>query len=245
MQEALHSSNYDETSMDQALHFTQSLLELRDLRRQLYTAAESFESSFSFYSHHAQDREMVLETLKAYVSKALVNTVDHIGSLIIKLNDAISEKQHELMATQIRIGCLQQGLYTCGEYTCNEGLKEQAFFNSQQVRYHKLYIKPGARARTVEGSAYFGRKNNSVSLAEVLGTFYIPKKAGTCTRRLCPPSPHALVSHGHDAYTVDVASSFMLMRGMNSKRLSNYCCNLFWTPCTSEEKPETKNDWYI
>ncbi|PHU28110.1 Protein ABIL3 [Capsicum chinense] len=70
-------ANYDEIFMQHSLQFSDSLKDLKNLRKQLYSAAEYFESSYGENEH----KTLVMETLKDYVSKALVSSVDHLGSV--------------------------------------------------------------------------------------------------------------------------------------------------------------------
>lgn len=50
----------------------------------------------------------VVETLKDYAVKALVNTVDHLGSITYKVNDFIDEKVDEVAETELRVSCIEQ-----------------------------------------------------------------------------------------------------------------------------------------
>lgn len=50
----------------------------------------------------------VVETLKDYAVKALVNTVDHLGSVTFKVNDLLDEKVDEVSRTEFRVSCIEQ-----------------------------------------------------------------------------------------------------------------------------------------
>lgn len=50
----------------------------------------------------------VVETLKDYAIKALVNTVDHLGSVSYKVNDILDEKVDEVSGTELRVSCIEQ-----------------------------------------------------------------------------------------------------------------------------------------
>lgn len=50
----------------------------------------------------------VVETLKDYAIKALVNTVDHLGSVSYKVNDLLDEKVDEVSGTELRVSCIEQ-----------------------------------------------------------------------------------------------------------------------------------------
>lgn len=50
----------------------------------------------------------VANTLKDYAIKALVSTVDHLGSVTYKANDMLDEKVVEVSGTELRISCVEQ-----------------------------------------------------------------------------------------------------------------------------------------
>ncbi|GAV66182.1 hypothetical protein CFOL_v3_09692 [Cephalotus follicularis] len=131
------ASNYDEVSMQQSLLFFDSLKDLKNLRTQLYSAAEYFELSYT----NDDQKQMVVETLKDYAIKALVNTVDHLGSVTYKVNDLLDEKVDEVYGTELRVSCIEQRLLTCQEYIDHEGLSQQSSIINTP-KYHKRYILP-------------------------------------------------------------------------------------------------------
>ncbi|KAG8654892.1 protein ABIL2 [Manihot esculenta] len=130
-------SNYDEVSMQQSLLFSDSLKDLKNLRTQLYSAAEYFELSYT----NDDQKQIVVETLKDYAIKALVNTVDHLGSVTYKVNDLLDEKVHEVSGTEFLVSCIEQRLRTCREYIDHEGLTQQSLVINTP-KYHKRYILP-------------------------------------------------------------------------------------------------------
>ncbi|PON81251.1 ABI family [Trema orientale] len=131
------ASNFDEVSMHQSLLFSDSLRDLKNLRSQLYSAAEYFELSYT----NDDQKQMVVETLKDYAIKALVNTVDHLGSVSYKVNDLLDEKVDEVSGTELRVSCIEQRLRTCQEYIDHEGLTQQSLVINTP-KYHKRYILP-------------------------------------------------------------------------------------------------------
>ncbi|XVF12691.1 hypothetical protein REPUB_Repub08aG0140900 [Reevesia pubescens] len=131
------ASNYDEISMQQSLLFSDSLKDLKNLRTQLYSAAEYFELSYT----NDDQKQMVVETLKDYAIKALVNTVDHLGSVTYKVNDLLDEKVDEVSGTELRVSCIEQRLRTCQEYIDHEGISQQSLVINTP-KYHKRYILP-------------------------------------------------------------------------------------------------------
>lgn len=142
------SSHHDELFMQQRLHFSDSLKDLKNLRKQLYSAAEYFEVSYS-----KEDQNYIaVESLKDYVIKALVNTVDHMGSLAYKVNGFLDASICELSRTELRLSCIEQRIGTCQYFIDRGGLFQQ----SSALRFpkhHKRYILPaGATTDAVDQS---------------------------------------------------------------------------------------------
>ncbi|KAE8650548.1 protein ABIL2 [Cucumis sativus] len=131
------TSNFDEISMKQSLIFSDCLKDLKNLRAQLYSAAEYFELSYT----NDDQKQIVVETLKDYAVKALVNTVDHLGSVTFKVNDLLDEKVDEVSGTEFRVSCIEQRLRTCQEYIDHEGHSQQSLVINTP-KYHKRYILP-------------------------------------------------------------------------------------------------------
>ncbi|XP_061348936.1 protein ABIL2-like [Gastrolobium bilobum] len=131
------ASNYDEVLMQQSLLFDDSLKDLKHLRTQLYSAAEYFELSYT----NDDQKQIVVETLKDYAIKALVNTVDHLGSVTYKVNDLLDEKVVEVSGAELRVSCIEQRIRTCQEYMDHEGRTQQSLVISTP-KYHKRYILP-------------------------------------------------------------------------------------------------------
>jgi len=123
--------------MQQSLLFSDSLKDLKNLRAQLYSAAEYFELSYT----NDDQKQIVVDTLREYTIKALVNTVDHLGSVTYKVNDLLDEKVDEVSGTELRVSCIEQRLRTCQEYIDREGLSQQSLVINTP-KYHKRYILP-------------------------------------------------------------------------------------------------------
>ncbi|KAI3712510.1 hypothetical protein L1987_71068 [Smallanthus sonchifolius] len=130
-------ANYDEIAMQQSLHFSDSLKDLKNLRKQLYAAAEYFELSYT----NDDQKQLVVDTLKEYAIKALVNTVDHLGAVSCKLNDLLGEKVNEVSQTDLRVSCIQQRIGICQGCFDHEGLAEQSSLINTP-KYHKRYVLP-------------------------------------------------------------------------------------------------------
>lgn len=152
-------SNYDEMSMHQSLLFADSLKDLKNLRSQLYSAAEYFELSYT----NDDQKQIVVDTLKDYAIKALVNTVDHLGSVTYKVNDLLDEKVEEVSDTEFRVSCIEQRLRTCQEYIDREGMAQQSSVINTP-RYHKRYVLPAGQ--TVNPSNLSGLKHKGCGIDE-------------------------------------------------------------------------------
>ncbi|KAH6816851.1 hypothetical protein C2S51_000454, partial [Perilla frutescens var. frutescens] len=99
-------SDEDESSVKHRMQFSDSLKDLKNLRKQLYSAADYFEESYNRDNH----KQFVVESSKDYVAKALVNTVDHLGCVADKLNKFLNQKANELSSINTKFSCMQQRL---------------------------------------------------------------------------------------------------------------------------------------
>ncbi|KAK4277579.1 hypothetical protein QN277_015556 [Acacia crassicarpa] len=142
---AREASNYDEVFMQQSLLFDDCLKDLKNLRTQLYSAAEYFELSYN----NDDQKQIVVETLKDYAIKAIVNTVDHIGSVTYKVNDLLDEKIVEVSEAELRISCIRQRIKTCQDFMDHEGRTQQSLV-IDTPKYHKRYILPAGE--TIHGA---------------------------------------------------------------------------------------------
>ncbi|XP_017973763.1 PREDICTED: protein ABIL3 isoform X1 [Theobroma cacao] len=131
------SSHRDELLMQQSLLFSDTLKDLKSLRKQLYSAAEHFELAYS----KEEQKQIVEETLKDYAIKALVNTVDHLGSVAYKVNNFLDEKMGGICGMQLRLSCLEQRLRTCQEFVSLGGISQQSLV-LEASEHHKRYIFP-------------------------------------------------------------------------------------------------------
>ncbi|KAF9601072.1 hypothetical protein IFM89_015998 [Coptis chinensis] len=112
--ESDESCNYDEEfSMEQSLFLSDSLKDLKNLRTQLYSAAEYFEVSYT----NDEQKEIVVSTLKDYTINALVNTVDHLGSVTYRVTDLLDEKVDEVSGAELRVSCIEQETVHCHEHS--------------------------------------------------------------------------------------------------------------------------------
>ncbi|TKY55972.1 ABIL3 protein [Spatholobus suberectus] len=151
------ASNYDEVFMQQSLLFDNSLKDLKDLRTQLYLAAEYFELSYA----NDDQKQIVVETLKDYAIKALINTVDHLGSVTYKVNDLLDEKIVEVSGAELCLSCIEQRVRTCQAFMDHEGRSQQSLV-IDAPKYHKRYILPVGE--TMRGANFTKSKYMGCSL---------------------------------------------------------------------------------
>ncbi|KDP25264.1 hypothetical protein JCGZ_20420 [Jatropha curcas] len=142
-------SNQDELFMQQSLLFSETLQDLKNLRKQLYSAAEYFETTY----RKEDQKQIVVETLKDYTIKALINTIDHLGSVAYKVNSFSDEKLRGVSALDLRFTCLEQKLRTCEEYINHSGLSQQ-FLMVETPKYHKRYIFPAEETLDTESKSH-------------------------------------------------------------------------------------------
>eukprot|EP00252_Welwitschia_mirabilis_P021142 TRINITY_DN5329_c0_g1_i2.p1 TRINITY_DN5329_c0_g1~~TRINITY_DN5329_c0_g1_i2.p1 ORF type:complete len:293 (+),score=64.10 TRINITY_DN5329_c0_g1_i2:724-1602(+) len=131
------SMTYDEISLRRSKRFMDALQELKNLKPQLYNAAEYCEMSYL----QNEQKQVVLENLKDYAVKALINAVDHLGTVAYKLNDLLSQQMTEISTAEVKVACLSQRIQMCQEYTDEQGLKQHLLVK-QFPRYYKHYLIP-------------------------------------------------------------------------------------------------------
>ncbi|RDX84108.1 Protein ABIL1 [Mucuna pruriens] len=128
---------FDEVSMERSKSFIFALQELKNLRPQLYSAAEYCEKSYL----HSDKKQMVLDNMKDYAVRALVNAVDHLGTVAYKLSDLLEQQTFDVSTMDLKVSTLNQKLLTCHMYTDKEGLRQQQLL-AFIPRHHKHYILP-------------------------------------------------------------------------------------------------------
>nr|CAD1834104.1 unnamed protein product [Ananas comosus var. bracteatus] len=140
---------FDEVSMERSKSFVKALQELKNLRPQLYSAAEYCEKSYL----HTEQKQMVLDNLKDYAIRALVNAVDHLGTVAYKLTDLFEQQASEISTLELNVTCLNQRILTCQSYTDKEGLRQQLMLVTAP-RHHKHYILPNSANRRMQNIQY-------------------------------------------------------------------------------------------
>lgn len=133
------SMTFDEMSVDKSKSFVTALQELKNLRPQLYSAAEYCEKSYL----NSEQKQMFLDNLKDYAVRALVNAIDHIGTVAYKLSDIVEQQTMEISSIDLKVACIDQKLLTCQTYTDREGLRQQQLL-AIIPKHHKHYILPNS-----------------------------------------------------------------------------------------------------
>ncbi|KAH7850340.1 hypothetical protein Vadar_031270 [Vaccinium darrowii] len=143
------STTFDELSMERSKSLVKALQELKNLRPQLYSAAEYCEKSYL----RSEQKQMVLDNLKDYAVRALVNAVDHLGTVAYKLTDLLDQQSIDVSTMELKVLCLNQQLLTCQTYTDKEGLRQQQLL-AFIPRHHKHYILPNSVNKKVHFSPH-------------------------------------------------------------------------------------------
>jgi hypothetical protein len=94
---------------------------------------------------------MVLDNLKDYTVKALVNAVDHLGTVASKLTDLFDHQNSDISTMEMRASCVSQQLLTCRTYIDKEGLRQQQLLAVIPL-HHKHYILPNSVNKRVHFS---------------------------------------------------------------------------------------------
>ncbi|KAK1430654.1 hypothetical protein QVD17_13549 [Tagetes erecta] len=175
-------SSFDELLSTQRLLFADGLKDLRNVKEQLYSAADHFEDSY----HKNDKKQILLESLKDYISKSLLKTVDHLGCVTNKVNKFLDEHVNEVSRTKLRVFGIEQRLQTC-QACANYGELSQQSLMMQTPKYKKQYpVQEGciseadkAKKGLVQSSAlrkgYSGQ--TSTELPSGLNSFTLTKAA--------------------------------------------------------------------
>ncbi|KAK4418583.1 protein ABIL1 [Sesamum alatum] len=140
---------FDDLSMERSKSFVTALQELKNLRPQLYSAAEYCEKSYL----NSEEKQIVLDNLKDYAVRALVNAIDHLGTVAYKMSDILEQQASEISSIDLKLTCLNQQLLTCQTYTDKEGLRQQQLL-AIIPRHHKHYTLPSSVNKRVHLSPH-------------------------------------------------------------------------------------------
>ncbi|KAJ8900465.1 hypothetical protein K2173_025242 [Erythroxylum novogranatense] len=138
---------FDEVSMERSKSFVKALQELKNLRPHLHSAAEYCEKSY----RHSEQKQMVLDNLKDYAVRALVNAVDHLGTVAYKLNDLLEQQTLDASTMELKVSCVHQQIVNWRMYTDKEGLRQQQLL-AIIPRHHKHYVLPNSVNKKVHFS---------------------------------------------------------------------------------------------
>ncbi|ONK69052.1 uncharacterized protein A4U43_C05F18790 [Asparagus officinalis] len=125
--------------------FNRSLRELKDLRSQLYNAADYCEKAFL----KTDKRKILLENTKSYVCEVVVTVVDHLGTVSSNLEQRVYGNNRISQAEQ-RIDCLKQRLFTCQQYAFRLELSS-LLLSAKHTRHHRHYITTPSAKNLEEG----------------------------------------------------------------------------------------------
>ncbi|XP_020405363.1 protein ABIL1 isoform X2 [Zea mays] len=133
----MSGATVEEVQIQEALLFSETIKGLKTLRSQLYSAAEYFELAYT----QQDEKQAVTNNLKEYAVKALVNTVDHLGSISFKVSSLIDQRFSEATDADLRISCIHQRTQASQACVDREGISQQSLVITAP-KYHKRYILP-------------------------------------------------------------------------------------------------------
>ncbi|KAJ4765559.1 ABL interactor-like protein 3 [Rhynchospora pubera] len=185
----MEASTSDEASIQEALLFSDSLKDLKNLRSQLYSAADYFEL---FYRNNSQKPGMI-NGLKDYTVEALVSTVDHLGFVSYKVNNLLTEKVDEVFEAEFMVSSVEQRIRTCQDVLDHEGRSQQSLV-IRAPKFHKHYIVPGTNLLDsgVHPIKTFQRATHSATndqLNKMNSAISPPIKRPPTIRKINTPSP--------------------------------------------------------
>lgn len=189
------STSEDMPSLQEGLLFSDSLKDLRNLRSQLYSAAEYFEVFYRNNSH----RSTVVTSLKDYTVEALVSTVDHLGFVSYKVDNLVSEKADEVNETELRVSSVEQRVRICQQMIDQEGRSQQSLL-IRTPKYHRRYILPGpdlveSAIHPVSEPPRYNRQYTSRKMRKSQSSISTPVSRQTTMRSVRPQSPAVRETH--------------------------------------------------
>ncbi|KAL5221100.1 hypothetical protein ABZP36_025813 [Zizania latifolia] len=189
------TSTSEGTSLQEGLLFSDSLKDLRNLRSQLYSAAEYFEV---FYRNNSQ-KSTVMTSLKDYTVEALVSTVDHLGFVSYKVDNLVNEKSDEVNETEFRVSSVEQRVKICQQTIDQEGRSQQSLLITAP-KYHRRYILPGAdlvesAIHPVPEHPRYKRQYTGRKMQKSQSAISTPVSRQSTMRSVRSPSPSARGTH--------------------------------------------------
>ncbi|GAQ80753.1 hypothetical protein KFL_000610310 [Klebsormidium nitens] len=173
--------------------FLIALEELRNLRPQLLTAAEYCEQQYLT----SEQKDSVTGNLRDYAVKALVNMVDHLGTVSYKLNLCIDQETSRAETLDVQLMTLQQRIASMRTYMEQDAAKQQQQPKAAQ-RMVKQYRVPDATAEAAFATAQFlvemPRERFEFEERNTSESFYspqpvMPARRSTFGRRRSEPLP--------------------------------------------------------
>ncbi|VAH75060.1 unnamed protein product [Triticum turgidum subsp. durum] len=189
------STSDDMPSSQEGLLFSDSLKDLRNLRSQLYSAAEYFEVFYTNNSH----RSTVVTSLKDYAVEALVSTVDHLGFVSYKVDNLVNEKADEVNETEFRVSSVEQRVKICQQAIDQEGRSQQSLL-IRAPQYHRRYILPGAdivesAIHPVSEPTRYSRQHTGRKMRKSQSAMSTPVSRQTTMRSVRSQSPAVRETH--------------------------------------------------
>ncbi|GFP91464.1 protein abil1 [Phtheirospermum japonicum] len=165
MEAKKQTMTFAEVSVERSKSFVTSLQELKNLRPQLYSAADYCEKSYL----NSEQKQMFVDNLKDYTVRALVNAIDHLGTVAYKLSDVVEQQTLEISSMDLKVTCLNQKLLTCQTYTEKEGLRQQQLL-AIIPRHHKHYTLPNSFNKKVHFGPHI--QTDPTKVIQARGRFY-------------------------------------------------------------------------
>ncbi|GJN18669.1 hypothetical protein PR202_gb05852 [Eleusine coracana subsp. coracana] len=168
------SSTLEEVQMQENLVFSDTIKDLKTLRSQLYSAAEYFELAYM----QEDAKQEVMSNLKEYAVKALVNTVDHLGSISFKVSKLVDRSFDDVSDANLRLSCVQERTQISQACMDREGFTQQSLVITAP-KYHKRYTLPGGYESMPSAVPNFREMNKATNRAaqmhQVLSAAIQPK----------------------------------------------------------------------
>lgn len=79
------------------------------------------------------------------MTRAFINTVDHLGFMTYKVNCLLDEKIEEAYAIELRFSCVRQRLRMCEMFIDHGGLSQQSLA-MRTLKHHMQYILPVSKS---------------------------------------------------------------------------------------------------
>ncbi|KAI4962922.1 hypothetical protein ZWY2020_024604 [Hordeum vulgare] len=181
------STSDDMPSSQEGLLFSDSLKDLRNLRSQLYSAAEYFEVFYTNNSHRS--------TLRV---EAPASTVDHLGFVSHKVDNLTMKRPTRLMKQNFEYRRLNR-VKICQQAIDQEGRSQQSLL-IRAPQYHRRYILPGAdilesTIHPVSEPTRYSRQHTGRKMRKSQSAMSTPVSRQTTMRSIRSQSPTVRETH--------------------------------------------------